>query len=138
VIVKDPNTSATKWNQRAGAAAPAYASGVANTQKDQAGLAAAAEGTWAAAVQTAAANHTFSAQVTKAGTAAWKAGVATKGAARYPQGITAGQPKYVAGVTPYFNALSSATLPPRGPKGSNIGRVQVVDDLLMATRRSVK
>jgi hypothetical protein len=138
MIVKDPNTSATKWNLRAGAAAPAYASGVANTQKDQAALAASAEPTWAAAVQNAAANHTFSSQVLKAGTSAWKAGVATKGTARYPQGITAGQPAYVAGVTPYFSALSSLTLAPRGPKGSNIGRVQAVDDLLMATRRTVK
>jgi hypothetical protein len=138
VIVKDPNTSGQKWTQRASAAAPAYASGVAGTQKDQAALAAAAEGTWATAVQTAAANKTFSTQVLAAGTSKWKAGVASKGAARYPQGVSAGQPAYVTGVTPYLNALSSLTLTPRGPKGSNITRVQQVDDLLIATRKTVK
>jgi hypothetical protein len=138
MIVQNVNTAATKWNQRASAAAPAYTSGVANTTKDQAALAAAAEPTWSAAVQTAAANHTYSQQVLAAGTGAWKAGVASKGAARYPQGVAAGQPAYVTGVTPYFNALTQLTLAPRGPKGSNIGRVQAVDDAMIATRLTVK
>jgi hypothetical protein len=138
MIVKDVNTSATKWVQRAGAAAPAYASGVAGTTKDQAGLAAAAEPLWASQVQIAAANHTFAQMVTQAGTGKWKAMVASKGAARYPQGVTAGQPAYTTGVSPYFQALTNLTLSPRGPKGSNIGRVQAVDDLLIATRKTVK
>ena len=84
----------------------------------------------------AAANHYFSDGVTKAGTQAWKNGVASKGVARYPSGITAGQTKYTANVTPFLNALSGLALPARGPKGSNNARVTAVDDLMQATKKA--
>jgi hypothetical protein len=134
MIVKDPSVAAKKWSTRAQAAGADYTSGVANTQKDQAALAVAAAPVWAQSVQTAAANGTFAKGVNKAGTAGWKAGVAAKGAQRYPQGVGAGGPNYQAGVTPYFTALSNLQLPPRGVKGTNMQRVQVVADALMKTK----
>lgn len=72
----------------------------------------------------------------KSGTAAWKAGVASKGAARYGSGVTASQNKYTTNVGPYFQALANLTLPPRSVKGSNIARVQAVDDALMAAKQA--
>jgi hypothetical protein len=134
MIVKDPGVAAKKWSARASAAAPDYGTGVANTQKDQAALAAASAPVWAAAVQNAATNGRFAAGLNKAGTAKWKAGVATKGAQRYGQGVGVAGPNYQAGVAPFFTVLSNLQLPPRGVKGTNMGRVQAVADALMKAK----
>lgn len=134
--VTSPTNAGAKWVQRASAAGQTYTAAVAGSTVDQAGLAAAAEPLWSASVQQAAAEHRFSAGVQKSGTAAWKAGVASKGAARYGSGVTAAQPKYAQNVAPYFQALQNLTLPPRGVKGSNIARVQAVDDALMAAKQA--
>jgi hypothetical protein len=136
MIVKDAGASAAKWSQRAGAAQATYTAGVAATTKDQAALAAAAEGLWAQAVATAAANKRFSIGLQKSGVAGWKAGVASVGGARYSQGVGVAGPKYQAGVAPYFAALSSVTLPARGPKGSNGARVDAVVNALMAAKKA--
>ena len=135
--VATPSAAATKWNTRASAAASTYTQNVAASTVDWSGLTAASQPTWAAAVQTAAANNYFQDGVTRVGTAAWKTGVATKGAARYPQGVAAGQTKYQTNVTPYIQALQGLTLPARNVKGSNIGRVTAIDDLMMATKQQI-
>jgi hypothetical protein len=121
MVVKDPGVSAKKWSTRASGASGDYASGVANTTKEQAVQAAAAQGRFAKGLQ-------------RAGTPAWKAGVATKGAQRYSQGVGVAAPNYQAGVAPYFTALGSLSLQPRGVKGTNMGRVQAVVDALMKTK----
>lgn len=136
IVVKDPNAASNKWSARASAAAGEYANGVASSQKDQAGDAAAAAPLWAAAVQKAAADGTFGKRVLAAGTAKWKAGVASKGAARYPQGVGNAKGSYAAGVAPYFAALQGVNLPPRNVKGNNMGRVQAVVDALMKTKQN--
>jgi len=132
--IKTPTTAGAKWSTRASAASQDYASGVANTSTDQAAAAAAAAPVWAQAVQEAAANGRFAKNVLAAGTAKWKAGVAAVGSARFTQGVSNASGKYVSGVTPYFNALSSAQLPPRQVKGNNAARSQAVVTLLMATK----
>lgn len=136
MIVKDAGASAAKWSQRAGAAQGAYTAGVASSTKDQAALAAAAEGLWAQAVATAAANKRFSAGLNKSGTGGWKAGVAAVGGQRYQQGTSVAGPKYQSRVQPFFAALSSVTLPARGPKGSNGARVDAVVNALMAAKKA--
>lgn len=136
MIVKDAGASAAKWSQRAAQAQGAYTSGVSGTQKDQAALAAAAEPLWASAVANAASNHRFSHGLAAAGTAAWKAGVAAVGGARYSQGVGAAQGKYQSKVAKFFSALSSVTLPARGPKGSNGARVDAVVNALMAAKKT--
>jgi hypothetical protein len=136
VIVKDAGASATKWSGRSASASGAYTAGVASTTKDQAALAAAAEPLWAQAVANAAANKRFSAGLTKAGTGAWKAGVAALGGSRYAQGVGSAQTKYQQGVQPFFAALSSVSLPARGPKGSNGARVDAVVNALMAAKKA--
>lgn len=132
--IKTPTAAGTKWSTRAGAASTDYSNGVANTTTDQAAAAAAAAPVWAQAVQNAAANGTFAKNVLAAGTAKWKAGVAATGATRYTQGVSNASGKYVAGVTPYFNALSSTTLPARQTKGNNAARSQAVVQVLMSTK----
>lgn len=136
MIVKDVASSAAKWSQRAAAAQGAYTAGVQASGKDQAALAAAAEPLWAQAVATAASNKRFSAGLMHATTAAWKAGVAAVGGARYSQGVGAAQNKYQAKVQKFFAALGSVTLPARGPKGSNGARVDAVVNALMAAKKA--
>lgn len=134
IVVKDPGASATKWSQRASAAAQSYTQGVASSTKDQAGLAAAAAPLWAAAVAAAAQSGTFAKKVIKAGTQAWQAGVASKGATRYGPGVNAATSKYQTAVTPFFAAIASVVLPAKGVKGSNIGRVDAVDQALIKAK----
>jgi hypothetical protein len=134
IIVKDVNASAKKWSTRANAASGDYTTGVASTQKDQASLAADAAPLWAASVQQAVANGTFQKGVLKAGTAAWKNGVATKGSQRYGQGVAAAGNNYATGVAPFFAALQSVNLPPRNPKGNNAQRSQMVVDALIKAK----
>lgn len=136
MVVKDATASASKWSTRAAAAQGAYTSGVASSTKDQAALAAAAEPLWAQAVANAASLKRFSSRLQAVGTAAWKAGVAAVGGVRYSQGVGATQNKYQTAVAPYFAALSSVTLPARGPKGSNSARIDAVVNALMAAKKA--
>ena len=118
----------TKWASRAGAAGADYATGVNSTQKDWAALTAAAEANYGQGVQDAIGRKAFGKGVLKAGTAKWKTNAGNLGAARYPQGVAAGQAAYSDGFGPYAQKLSTLQLPPRGPKGSpqNINRVAAV------------
>jgi hypothetical protein len=117
VVVKSIAQSSTKWVARTGVAAGDYAAGVANSPKDQAALAAAAEGNWSAGVQAAATNHTFAKNVSAAGTGAWKAGVAAKGAGRYAPGTAAAAPKYTSKFGPFLNVIAGLDLGARYPRG---------------------
>jgi hypothetical protein len=117
ISVKSIAASAAKWAARAGVAVNDYTNGVANSTKDQAQLAAAAEPNWSAGVQAAAANHTFAAGLQRAGTGAWKAGVASKGATRYAPGVTASVPKYTARFGPMLAVISGLDLGARFPRG---------------------
>lgn len=135
--VKDPSNSAQKWTVRSNGASADYGNGVANTQADQAGLAAAAANVWAQAVSEAAASGRFAKNVQAAGTAKWKAGVKNLGVSRYGTGVQGATGKYVAGVTPYFAALSSLNLPARQTKGNNAARSNAVVQALMTTKANL-
>lgn len=135
--VKDVNASAQKWSTRANAAGQDYVNNSQATQKDQAALAAAAAPNWAAAVQAAATSGRYAKRVTAAGTAKWKNGVKTKGATRYPDGVSKAGGNYAAGVQPFFAALGNEQLPARQTKGNNISRVQAVIQTLMATKQAM-
>lgn len=130
IQIKDAATVAAKWVKRASAAGADYTAGVNNPRTDQSAAAAAAEPVWAAAVADAASRGAFGKGVRAAGTAKWQSAASTIGAQRYPQGVQAGQGAYATKEAPFLQALSSLTLPPRGVKGTNVGRVQAVVDAL--------
>jgi hypothetical protein len=132
--VKDPTASAQKWSTRANGASNDYGNGVANTQADQASLAAAASGVWSQAVAEAAAAGRFAKNVLAAGTAKWKAGVKNLGVSRYGTGVQNAGGKYAAGVQPYFAALANLQLPQRQTKGNNAARSNAVVQALMSTK----
>lgn len=133
--VKDPSAASTKWANRAGAAQPDYQTGVMNTT-GQAQAAVSAADTWQQSVAAASAKTQFIKNLQAAGDAAWQAGVKNKGAARYAQGVSVAKDKYAAKVTPYFAALASLNLPPRGLRRSaqNYARVQAVGTALAAVK----
>lgn len=130
IQIKDAGALAQKYTQRATAAAPDYKSGVLSTTKSQSQLAINAKDVWAAAVAAAAQNGSYAKGLQKSGDAKWSQNASTIGASRYPQGVQNAGAAWQAGVQPFFTAMSGLTLPPRGVKGQNIGRVQAVDDLL--------
>ncbi len=130
IQIKDPNTIATKWAARAGAAGAEYALGVQNPRASQSGSAIAAKNVWAESVAQAAQQDSYAKGLQKSGDAKWQAGVAAKGASRYAPGVTAGKGNYVNGIAPVIQALSAINLPPRNVKGNNMGRVQAVVDAL--------
>lgn len=132
IQTKDINSIATKWSSRAQAAGPDYTAGVKGTQKDWAALTAASADAWGAGVSQAVTDGRFGKGVTAAGTDKWRTAAATKGAQRYPTGVAAGQPSYVAGFSPFLTVIQNLSLPPRSPRGSpnNIQRVSTIDAAL--------
>ena len=133
IAMPDPGATGTKWSGRAAAAGPAYTAGVTGNT-DYATKTVNAAPTWAAGVQAAVANNSFGKGVSKAGQSKWQAAAAGKGAQRFPAGVQGPAPTsaYTSGVTPYFQALASVTLPPKGPKGApqNYANVQTIGDVL--------
>lgn len=138
IQTKDINTIASKWSSRAQAAGPDYTAGVKGTQKDWAGLTAAASDSWGAGVSQAVSDGRFAKGVTAAGTPKWQNAAVNKGGQRYPQGVAQGQPAYVNGFTPFLSVIQNTNLPPRSPRGSpnNIQRVSAIDAALHAKKIS--
>lgn len=138
IQTKDIGTIASKWSTRAQAAGPDYTAGVKNTQKDWAGLTAAAADSWGAGVSQAVSDGRFAKGVTAAGTQKWQQSAASKGAQRYPQGVAGAQGNYNSGFAPYLQVIQNVSLPPRAPRGSpnNIQRVSAVDAALHAKKVS--
>ena len=129
--VADPAVAAAKFTSRAQAAAPQYASGVANAQQSWQTNTAAAAQTWADGVSGAVTDGRFAKGVANAGPK-YLAGSTGKGATRYGPGVAQAGPAWQTGVTPFLNVLKNLQLPPRQPKGNpaNIARVSAVADAL--------
>jgi hypothetical protein len=130
INLKPTDAIAAKFAKRAGAAGQEYKDGVLNPKRSQSQTAMAAADNWHSSVSSDHAVSAFKKGLSKAGDEKWSRKAAGVGANRYPDGVRAAQPDYAAGVAPYFSALASLTLPPRGLKGTNNGRVQIVVDTL--------
>lgn len=130
--VKDAASAASKFVQRAQAAAPDYQKGVTGAGNTWAAHSAAAADSWGAGVQAAVANGRYSKGVTRVGGGKWEAAATGKGAQRYPQGVAGAGPAWQASTGPYLDTISSLNLPPRRPKGdpANFQRAQMVADAL--------
>lgn len=120
----------SKWAQRSAAAGQDYVNGAAQPRRSWATAAAAAETNYTAGVTEAAAQGRFARGIQKAGDNAWKRGIDEKGRTRFQQGVSVSQDNYAQGFEPFKRVIESTTLPPRGPKGQNYGRVQAIGDAL--------
>lgn len=130
--IKPIDQSATKWQQRAAVAGPAYSAGVQNPRTSWATAAAAAEGNYGAGVTAAVSGKRYSSGIRKAGDTKWQTAAIAKGSTRYPEGVSLAVGTWTAAFQPYQSAIAATTLPARGPTGSpaNLQRVAVIANAL--------
>lgn len=138
INIKPLDAIQKKFAQRAQAAGPAYAEGVANPRRPWAASAKASSDAWSQGVQTAIQNGRFTKGIDRAGDAKWSANAAGVGAQRYPTGAAAAAPAYGNGFSAYLTVLSNLSLPPRFPRGDprNNDRVSAVTAALHAKKVS--
>ena len=138
VKVKDAGASATKFANRASAAAGDYAAGVQGAGQSWQQNTAASGDAYAQGVTAAISRKAFEGGVAKAGAAKYTANAAGKGAQRYPQGVSAAGPAWQAAVGKYLQVIAGLTLNPRRPKGdpANLTRVQQVTQALRSAKLS--
>jgi len=134
--IKNLPTIAAQWVTRVTASGPQYKAGIQNPREDWATATVNAKDNYAAGIQAALSNDSFSKGVQKAGTAKWSARTLTIGAPRWIQGVTAGHSAYGNGFAKYHQVIAGLVLPPRGPAGSpvNIERVRVITEALHAAK----
>jgi hypothetical protein len=119
-MVNVPSTSdaAEKFSRRASQAGQDYQTGVQNSsdqEQQQATLE--ARERWAQGVQDAISNDSFGRGVQNT-TKSWQQEALEVGSSRFTQGAQRAQNEYAESVQPFFDALESLTLSPRGPRGS--------------------
>ena len=119
-----------KWATRASAAAGDYANGTQTPKRSWSEATSASKANYEAGIAAANSRDAFAKGVQSAGDQAWRSGIENKGRARFSQGVAIAQNKYESGFRPFASAIESAQLPPRGPKGTNYGRVQAVGEAL--------
>jgi hypothetical protein len=126
--VKPIEQSADKWQRRASVAGPDYERGVANPRTPWATAAAGADGNYRQGVTAAASAGKYAAGVRRAGDEKWRANSVAKGPTRFAEGVSLAVGEWQRGFAPYQQALTSLTLPARGPAGSpnNLQRVSAV------------
>lgn len=99
VFIPDAQTVAARWSQNTQAATQRYADGVAQTQKDQAGLAIAAGPKYIANVTAAFNSGKWANAIRRVGTAGWKSATIAK-QANFGVGVGASEAKVAAAFTP--------------------------------------
>lgn len=136
IQIKSMDTIVKKFTARGGAAGADYASGVQSPRRPWQASTVAGANNWAAGVQAAASNGSFTKGVNKAGDAKWQRKASGVGATRFGPGIQAAGPDYATGFQPYADAIAAVNLPPRGPKGdpNNNARVLAVTQALRAKK----
>lgn len=136
IRIKDTGSLARKFVTRAGAAGGDYKDGVQAAGSDWETNTRAAGDNFAAGVQQAIADKRFEKGVSEAGAGKYVAKATTLGANRYGPGVAAAEGDWAKGVQPHLDAMKSANLPPRRPKGdpANQQRAQAIAQL----NRSIK
>ena len=125
--IRSPEVAVNNWVNRTTAATNFYVQQVQAAAWKVYAASPQAEANYAAAMQQVIANKLRLAGVNASSDEAWKQGVATLGAQRYPQGVSAAQPKMQAVMNKLIPAIDQIrkSLPPRGIAGSqeNINRM---------------
>ena len=129
--------NAQKWARNAAASADEYAQGAQSPRVPWAAAAAAAEANYGSAVQEAISRGAFGKGVLKAGDVKFQAGVRDKGQVRYRGAVLLpiSVQNLQAGFGPFQRVIESVQLPPRGPKGTNFQRSELIGQALLAAKR---
>lgn len=99
---------AAKWKQRSAAAAPDYAKGVAQTDKDPTALAIAAGPRYIQNVTARFNDGTWANGLRRAGKAGWQAAVASKGENNYSNGVNNAEEKVAQAFGPLLSFIDGA------------------------------
>jgi hypothetical protein len=133
IRVKDTGVAASKFRQRASAAAPDYARGVEQAAGEWETQTAASEANYEQAVTESIARKAFGRGVRGSG-GKYAKNAKELGTQRYPQGIANAEGAYATGVGPYLDTIKGLQLPPRRPKGQNMERANIVAAALRARK----
>jgi len=133
IQTKDAATIAQKFKTRAAAAGPDFLSGAVSGAANWEAHTTAANDTYKQAVTAAAAANRFAKGVQGKGGKLVK-NLQAVGQARYTQGVTNAADAYATGMAPVLQTLNSISLPPRGVKGTNQERANVVATRLRAMK----
>lgn len=137
VRVKDLNTSAEKYERRAGSAGQDYESGVESSSDEEwQSNAEAAEETWEQAIQEAAADGRFSSGVRNPNKS-WQEASLETGSRRFTEGASRAGDVWRSGFDEFAGVLEALNLEPRGPRGSsaNFERSRRVGEALHNARQ---
>ena len=132
LVVKE---GSQKWQRNSANASADYLTGILSPRRPWAQSAQAAEGNFEAGINAAIADKAYGKGIQEAGDSEWQNGARTKGQANYRTGVGASLAKYQSKFQRFASALASVTLAPRGPKGTNGGRVDVVNAAMMAAKK---
>jgi len=128
-----------KWARNSGNSSRDFAQGVGSPRRPWDQATQAAEAAFEAGISDAISRKAFSKGVQRTGSAGWSARVLEVGERRFREGVTAPSAvnRYTQRFAPFAAAIGSVQLPPKGPKGSNYGRVQSIGDALIAAKRGI-
>jgi hypothetical protein len=129
IKVKDAATVAAKWKTRAAAAQQDYVNAASQAGNTMEANALAAEPVYTAAVTAAASAGHYGKGVRGSG-AKYNKNVAAVGGPRFQQGVTNSQDAMASGIAPVLATISGLNLPPRGVKGTNAQRSDIVAQAL--------
>lgn len=133
IQTKDAATIAAKYKTRAAAAGPDYLTGAVAGAANWEPHTLASAATYNAAVTAAAAQNRFAKGV-QGSTAKLQKNLQAVGQSRYVAGVTNASDAYAQGMAPVISTLNSISLPPRGVKGTNQERANIVATRLRAMK----
>jgi hypothetical protein len=125
IKVKDAGAVAAKWKTRASAASSDYTAGVQGAASDWEAKSAASEDVYKQAVVEAASKGRYGAGV-RGSSAKYVKNATTLGPQRFQSGVANAQDAMAGAIAPVLQTIANLNLPPRGVKGTNQERSNIV------------
>ena len=134
--IKSMTAIRDKWTRVTPGRVEDYKIGVQNPKRDWESETVAAQDTWKAGVDAAAAKGLYARGATKAGTKKWQDKSLKVGPGRFAEGVYIAGPDYEKGFAPYREAIARVDLGPRFPRRDprNLERVKRIVDALVAEK----
>jgi hypothetical protein len=125
IKVKDAGTVAAKWKTRASAASGDYSTGVQGAAQDWEAKSTAAEDVYKQAVTDAASKGRYG-QGVRGSSGKYLKNATTLGPQRFQAGVANAQDAMAGAIAPVLQTIAGLNLPPRGVKGTNQERSNIV------------
>lgn len=128
--------NAAKWSSRSAAAAPEFATGVADPRADWQRQTTEATSRYKEGVTASIQRGSWEKGVARAGTETWQRKTLAKGPQRYAEGVGQATSDYETAVGPYLDVIERTQLPQRFATGDprNVERTKVIAAALHAAK----